>query len=197
MSTMRPPLLFLTIAVTLCVVLPLRADDVRLGRFGDYVESLRTQAGIPGIAAVIVGNTDILWEGAYGQQDLEHSISTRTDTPFHLDGLTQMFTATLVLRCVEEGRLSLDDPIGQYASDSQEPGATLRQLLTFTSGPPGNLVFAYNPSRLAPLQFAVQACPGVSFRETLANQLDLLAMVDSVPGPDIIHLMPAADGFPD
>ena len=75
--------------------------------------------------------------------------------------------------------------------------ATLRQLLTHTSGPPNNLVFAYRPDRLDPLQFAVQACTGSSFRETLANQLDRLAMVDSVPGPDVIHLAPAADGFPD
>ena len=197
MSTMRRPLLFLTIAVMVCVVMPLRADDVRLGRFGDYVESLRTQAGIPGLSAVIVGNTDILWERAFGRQDIEHSIATRTDTPFHLDGLTQMFTATLVLRCVEEGRLSLDDPIGQYASGSPEPDATLGQLLSHTSGPPDNLVFAYSPARLDPLASAVQACTGSSFRETLANQLDRLAMVDSVPGPDVINLPPSADGFPD
>jgi CubicO group peptidase (beta-lactamase class C family) len=198
---MRRSLLILTIAVSLSVALPSRADDLALdlvlSRFGDYVESLRSQAGIPGLAAVIVDNTDIIWERAFGKQDIARSIATRTDTPFHLDDLTQVWTATLVLRCVEEGRLSLDDPIGQYAPASSEPNATLRQLLTFTTGPPGNLVFAYNPNRLDPLQFAVQACTGVSFRESLANQLDLLAMVDSVPGPDVIHLMPAADGFPD
>jgi CubicO group peptidase (beta-lactamase class C family) len=201
MFTMRRPLLVLTFALSLCVALPSRADDLTLDlvlqRFGDYVDSLRSQAGIPGLAAVIVDNTGIIWQRGFGEQDIAHSIATRTDTPFHLDDLTQVFTATLVLRCVEEGRLSLDDPIGQYAPSSPEPGATLRQLLTHTSGPPGNLVFAYRPDRLDPLQFAVQACTGVSFRETLANQLDLLAMVDSVPGPDVIHLVPAADGFPD
>jgi CubicO group peptidase (beta-lactamase class C family) len=196
MSRMRRPLLFLTIVVSMCVALPSRADDVRLGRFGDYVESLRAQAGIPGLAALIVGNNDIVWERAFGKQDIERSIPTRTDTPFHLDGLTQMFTAALILRCVEEGHLSLDDAIGQYAPDSPEPDATLRQILSHTSGPPDNLVFAYRPDRLDPLQFAVQACTGYSFREVLANQLDRLAMVDSVPGPDVIHLAPFADGYP-
>jgi CubicO group peptidase (beta-lactamase class C family) len=200
MSTKRP-LLALTIAMSLLVALPSRADDpvldLLVGRFGNYVESLRTQAGIPGLAVAIVSNTNTVWARAFGKQDLEHSIATRTDTPFHLDGLTQVFTATLVLRCVEEGRLSLTDPIGQYASNSPEPGATLGQLLSHTSGPPDSLVFAYRPGRLAPLTSAVEACTGVSFRETLANQLDRLAMVDSVPGPDVIHLMPSADGFPD
>jgi CubicO group peptidase (beta-lactamase class C family) len=198
MVTIRRPPLVLTVAILLCVALPSHADDdPRLARFGDYVESLRTQAGIPGLAAVIVGNTDILWERAFGKQDIERSIPTTPITPFQLDGLTQMFTAALVLRCVEEGRLSLDDPIGQYASGSPEPAATLGQLLSHTSGPPNNLVFAYRPDRLDPLQFAVQACTGSSFRETLANQLDRLAMVDSVPGPDVIHVAPSADGFPD
>jgi CubicO group peptidase (beta-lactamase class C family) len=196
MSTMRRPLLFLTIAISMSVALPLRADDVRFGRFGDYVESLRMQAGIPGLAAVVVGNTDIVWERVFGRQDIERSIATKTSTPFHLDGLTQMFTAALVLRCVEEGRLTLDDPIVQYAPGSPEPDATLRQILSHTSGPPDNLVFAYRPDRLAPLTSAVQACTDASFRETLANQLDRLAMADSVPGPDVIHLVPAADGFP-
>jgi CubicO group peptidase (beta-lactamase class C family) len=195
MFTMRRPLLFLTIAISVCVALPSRADDVRLGRFGDYVESLRTQAGIPGLAALIVGNNDIVWERAFGKQDIERSIPTTTITPFQLDGLTQMFTATLVLRCVEEGRLSLDDPIGQYASGSPEPAATLGQLLSHTSGPPDNLVFAYRPDRLAPLTFAIQTCTGDSFRETLANQLNRLAMVDSVPGPDVIQVVPPADGL--
>jgi CubicO group peptidase (beta-lactamase class C family) len=196
MSTMRRPLLFLTIAISLCVALPSRADDVRLGRFGDYVESLRTQAGIPGLAALIVGNNDIVWERGFGKQDIERSIPTRTITPFHLDGLTQMFTAALVLQCVEEGRLSLDDPIGQYATSSPEPDATLRQILSHTSGPPDNLVFAYRPDRLGPLTSAVQACTGDSFRQTLANQLDRLAMIDSVPGPDVIEPLPP-DGIPD
>jgi CubicO group peptidase (beta-lactamase class C family) len=195
MSKMRRRLLFLTIVISLCAALPSRADDVRFGRFGDYVEALRTRFGIPGLAAIIVGNNDIVWERAFGRQDIEHSVLTSTITPFHLDGLTQMFTASLVLRCVEEGRLSLDDPIGRYASGSPEPDATLRQILSHTSGPPDNLVFAYRPDRLAPLKLAVQACTGDSFRETLANQLNRLAMVDSVPGPDVIQVVPPADGL--
>jgi CubicO group peptidase (beta-lactamase class C family) len=196
MPHMRRSLLALTTAMSLGAVLPSRADDLVTDRFGDYVESLRSQAGIPGLAAAIVGNNDLVWERAFGRQDIERSIATRTDTPFHLDGVTQVFTATLVLRCVEDGRLSLDDPIGKFTSDSLEPGATLRQILTHTSGPSDNLVFAYRPERLDPLKFAVSACTGASFRETLANQLIRLAMVDSVPGPDIVHLAPPTEDIP-
>ena len=190
----------LAVAASLLAGVPVRAedpiDDLIFGRFRDYVESLRTQAGIPGLAAAIVGPDDILWEHAFGWQDLERSIATRTDTPFHLDGLTQVFTASLVLRCVEEGRLSLDDRIGRFDSASPDANATLRQVLTHTSGTPDNLVFAHQPERLAPLASAIRTCTGDSFRESTTDLLDRLAMTDSVPGPDVIRLTPPAEGIP-
>lgn len=194
---MRRPVLVLTIGLLLLVRVPVRADDLILDRFSEYLESLRVQAGIPGLAAALVGQNNILWERAFGRQDVERSMAARADTPFHVDGLTQIITASLVLRCVEEGRLSLDDRIGRFKADSPDANATVRQLLAHTSGASDNLVFAYRPERLEPLTLAVRACTTDSFRETLANELDRLAMSDAVPGPDIVQLTPPAEGIPD
>src|SRR4051812_12817781 len=164
---MRRPLLAVSLTMALLARPPLHADNLLFDRFGAYLEALRTQAGIPGLSAAIVGPKEILWEQPFGQQNLERSIATRMDTPFHLDGLTQMFTSSLVLRCVEEGRVSLDDRIGRFAPDTLEPDATIRQLLTHTSGPADRLVFAYRPARLDALAPLVRACTGDSFRETI------------------------------
>ena len=120
-----------------------QADAPVLKLIRDYIEALRVQAGIPGLAVAVVGADDIVYEQAFGRQDVERSIAARTDTPFHVDGLTQLFTASYLLRCVEEGRLSLDDRIGDYKSDVPEPNATIRQLLTHTSGPAGSPTFQY------------------------------------------------------
>lgn len=187
----------LTAVALLLVCSPARAQTPVYDLFRDYLDSLRVQAGIPGLAAAIVDANGIAWEHAYGRQDLGRSIATRTDTPFHVDGLTEELTATMVLRCVEERRLSLDDRVGAFKPDSPEPDATIRQLLTHTSGPPGNLVFAYRPERLDPLWVAVGTCTDNSFRETLATLLEQIAMMDSVPGPDIVSLKPPAEGIPD
>jgi CubicO group peptidase (beta-lactamase class C family) len=187
----------LVLALTILVGGSAGAQDLVLSRFAEYVESLRVQSGIPGLAAAIVGSDDIIWERGFGREDTERALATRTDTPFHLDGLTQTITAALVLRCVEEGRLSLDDRVGQFKSDSPEPDATLRQLLSHTSGPSTNLTFAYRLDRLEPLARAVRTCTDDSFRETVFNLLDRLAMVDSVPGPDIIHPELLTEGIPD
>jgi CubicO group peptidase (beta-lactamase class C family) len=120
----------------------------------------------------------------------------RPDTPMHLDGLTQVFTATELLRCAEENRISLDAPVVDFKKDAAEPDATIRQLLAHTSGPPAALTFSYRPDRLEPLAAAVKVCAGNSYRETTANLLERLAMVNSVPGADVLALVPPAEGIP-
>jgi CubicO group peptidase (beta-lactamase class C family) len=184
----RPILPILPIAV-LTAGVSLSADGLLFGLFESYLESLRKQAGIPGLAAAVVGEEGILWERGFGLQDIDRSITTRPDTPFHVDGLTQVFTASLLLRCVEDGRLVLDERVGAYDRGSPEADATVRQLLTHTTMGPGGLVFNYNPERLAPLSAVVPDCiDDDSFRETMTNTLDRFAMRDSVPGADSVSL---------
>jgi CubicO group peptidase (beta-lactamase class C family) len=185
-----------TIALLLSAGVLLRGaagDDLILLRFGDYLDALRGQAGIPGLAATIVRTGENNWERVYGRQDVERSIFTRPDTPFQIDGLTQLFTASIVLGCAEEGRLSLDEPMGRLAKDSPEPGATIRQILTHTSLTPEGLVYSYRPERLNSLVETVAACRGMSFRAAVASLLERFAMVDSLPGMDTLELIPPAD----
>ena len=159
--------------------------DQFLTIFGGYIETLRVQAGIPGLAGAIVGaDSDLLWQQSFGLRDIASNDATRTDTPFHFDGLTQLVTATLVLQCVDAGRLKLDTPIGVYAPSSPDAGATVRQVLTHTSGTPGSLTFSYSTTRLDALKFVVETCKGTTFRQAFRSVLEQLGMTDSVPGPD-------------
>src|SRR5213596_1964258 len=137
---------------------PRAADNLVLSRFSDYLESLRIQAGIPGLAASLVGTTDTVWERGFGYQDVERSIATRTDAPFAVDGLMQTILAALVLRCDETPWLSMDDPVGKYAPDSPDPTATLRMLMTHTSPGAKGLEFSYRLDRLAPMAPTIAAC---------------------------------------
>lgn len=181
--------------VLLCV--PARAQQgIVYEVFGAYLDSLRDQAGIPGLAAALVDTNGIVWERAYGRQDVARFIATRTDTPFHADGLTQVFTSAMALRCVEERLLSLDARIGEFRIDTAEPDTTIRQLLTHTSGAPEGLAFAYRPERLDPMWRILRTCTVDSYRESLANLFKRLAMVDSVPGPNIVTITPPAEGVP-
>lgn len=177
---------------------PVRGQGIVYEVFGAYLDSLREQAGIPGLAAAIVDREGIVWERAYGWQDIGRAIATRMDTPFAADGLTQVFTAVMLLECAEDGRLSLDDPIGSFPRvETTEPNSTIRQLLTHTSGSPENLTYTRRLDRLEqPFTRIVRACAVDSFRETFSNLLARLAMVDSVPGADIVRVAPPDEGVP-
>jgi CubicO group peptidase (beta-lactamase class C family) len=193
---MRRRCLTAIIAALMFVCVPAQAQVIVYEVFGAYLDSLRGQAGIPGLAAAIVDTDRVVWERAYGYQDLNRALATRTDTLFNTDGLTQAFTAAIVLRCAEDRRLSLDDTVGSFKVSTTEPDATVRQLLTHTSGAPDNLTFFLRPERLTPLRPIVRACARDSYREKMANLLHQLGMFESVPGPEIVNIKPPDEGVP-
>jgi len=184
----RLVLSFVTIALLLAHV-PARADDLLLDRFQDYLEALRTQAGIPGLSASVIGYNQTAWERAFGKQDNERAIATRTDTPFQLDGLTQVLTSAIVLRCLEEGELSLDDPLGKFSPGTVDANITIRQALSHTSA---DQVFRYRLDRVDALAPAIAACTGNPFVESFARRLGLFSMRDSVPGSNVVQLAPTS-----
>jgi CubicO group peptidase (beta-lactamase class C family) len=191
---MRRTLLALTAALIFLVQSPTRAEDLAYIRFGDFLEALRIQAGIPGMVAAVVGRSSVQWERVFGDADVDKNIDTRIDTPFHLDGITETLTASLVMRCVEEGRISLTDLIGRWAPDSVDAPLTVHHVLTHTSGPVENLVYQHRPDRFEALSVAVAECTATPFRTALTKLFDTTGMVDSLAGVDIMSaLLPATD----
>lgn len=194
---MRRPLLHTIALLFSAAVLTHAADDFDFlySRFGDYLDALRTQAGIPGLAAAIVGPNNVLWEGAYGQRDVDRNDPARTNTPFQLDGTTQPIISSLVMLCAFQGELSLDARVSQFAPASPDADATLRQLLTHTTATPRGLTFSYRPDRLAPLAAAVANCMDATFRRGAGSFLERFSMFDSVPGTDAGDLVEPAEHF--
>ena len=77
---------------------------------------------------------------AYGPADLEWGVPNGVTTRFDLASLDQMFTAVVVAKQVEEGKLAFEDAIGEHLEGwvAPEVGAavTVHHLLTHTSGIP-------------------------------------------------------------
>jgi CubicO group peptidase (beta-lactamase class C family) len=154
--------------------------------FEFYLDLLRQQAGIPGISAAIVQNGDIVWERGLGFQNVEDRIRATPDTPYPIANLSETLAATLLLECVEQRRVGLDDRASQYGVLLPEQGATIRQILNHTSAATSGNGFHYNPSRFDQLTRVVEWCVPQPYRKTLAVRLlERLAMKDSVPGSDV------------
>ena len=179
------------IILTLALLLGLSAAGTvaqgdQLQVFGAYLDALRVQARIPGLSAAILRDGEIVWERGFGYSNVERQVAATPDTPYRIASLTKTFTSTLLLRCVEEGRLDLDEPIARYSTAIPEAGATVRHVLSHTSQAPPGSAFRYDGNRFAALTAVVDACTAQPFRQALSTSiLDRLAMRDSVPGQDL------------
>lgn len=155
-------------------------------RFARYLEALRVQAGIPGMAAAVATGDQTIWAQGFGLADIEAGRAATPDTPFHVGDLTQLFSATAVLACVDRASVALDDPISQYADNIPEGSATVRHVLSHTSAGTPGAAFRYDPGRFTAVAPIVEQCAGDAFREILARDiLHRLAMQSSVPGHDV------------
>ena len=163
----------------------LTAQDSQFEVFAAYLDALRLQARIPGLSAAIVQDGVVVWDRGFGHADVDRQVPATPDTPYRIASLSKPFSSTLLLRCVEQGRLTLDEPIGRYSSAVPEADATVRHVLSHTSHPPPGTSFRYDGDRFAALTPVVDACAGEPYRKALAGMLDRLGMRDSVPGQDL------------
>jgi CubicO group peptidase (beta-lactamase class C family) len=74
----------------------------------------------------------------WGVGDRESGVPAADTTSFRLGSVTKQFTAVLVLRLVDQQRITLDDSIGRYVQGLPKPWGpvTIRQLMNHTSGIP-------------------------------------------------------------
>src|ERR1700678_1330746 len=90
----------------------------------------------PGCAVGVAQNHRTLLIRAYGEADLEHQVPISPDTVFEIGSVSKQFTSTAVMLLVQDGRLSLDDPVRKYVPELPDYGKpiTIRQMLMHTSG---------------------------------------------------------------
>lgn len=108
-------------------------DNQRLERFEKQVEVLRNLLHIPGMAAAVVKNQQVIWAKGFGFADLEGRVAVTPDTVFHLASITKTFAATLILQLVDQGKLDLDEPMSRYSADFKDDSVKIKHLLSHTS----------------------------------------------------------------
>ena len=92
----------------------------------------------PGASVVVIWNGQVVHGAAYGLADVATGRPNRTSSTFHMASMGKQFTALALLMLRDEGKLSLDDPIGKHFPELARfgPELTVRQLLHHTSGIP-------------------------------------------------------------
>lgn len=99
-----------------------------------------TKSGVVGINMAIYHKEEGLWLGASGKADLHNNIDMKPCIVSRMGSTIKLYTATLILKLQEEGKLNLDDKIALYLDknviDKIENAnkATIRQVLQHSSG---------------------------------------------------------------
>jgi CubicO group peptidase (beta-lactamase class C family) len=112
---------------------------------------------IPGVVAFAATGNEVIYQGAFGKRDLSKDDPMTADSVFWIASMTKAITSAAAMQLVEQGKLSLDEPIGKLLPDLASPQVlegfdasgepklraaskpiTLRHLMTHTAG------FAYD-----------------------------------------------------
>ncbi len=98
---------------------------------------------VPG-ATLAVRQDDEILEFAQGVLNKSTGVEATPDSLFQIGSITKLFTTTLVMQLVDEGRIDLDEPVRTYLPEfllqdgKQAATVTVRQLLCHTSGIDGD-----------------------------------------------------------
>jgi CubicO group peptidase (beta-lactamase class C family) len=92
--------------------------------------------GVPSVSVVVTRGGETLLQRAWGMADAAGGRAADPNTVYAIGSNSKQFTAALVLRLVERGRLRLGDSIGRHLSGLRPEwrAITIEQLLNHTSG---------------------------------------------------------------
>lgn len=102
------------------------------------LEALATQHSVPGASLAILSGDELL-DFTAGVANVDTGLPVTSKTHFQIGSNTKVYTATLAMRLVDQGKVDLDEPVSTYLPSFKLKGKawqriTLRHLLTHTNG---------------------------------------------------------------
>lgn len=113
------------------------SDPVRIRAAVDSIAAAALATGrAAGLSIGVVRGRDTIVLKGYGKADLELDVPTPDRAVYEIGSVTKQFTSASILLLMEQGKLSLDDPMTKYLPDYPMQGhvVTIRRLLDHTSG---------------------------------------------------------------
>jgi methyl acetate hydrolase len=125
----------------------------RIAEIDRALEQASTPKQVAGVVAAAVAGDKLVYEGAFGRRGLPDGAAMTQDTVFWIASMTKAITGAAAMQLVEQGKLSLDAPIGTLLPRLAAPKVfdgfdasgkpklraakrpiTLKHLLTHTAG---------------------------------------------------------------
>src|SRR3954452_2461223 len=123
-SSPRPP--------SSCGRVSLVAGDLD-GTLGGALREGQPGSRLPALAATLRRGSEVLWSEAIRLADVEAGTPASTDQQVRIASITKTFTAVLLLQLRDEGRLTLDDRLGDHLPGTAHADLRLGHLLSHSS----------------------------------------------------------------
>lgn len=178
------------VAVVLHASGALRAEETT----AKLEQALRAQR-TPGASFAVVKDGEIVYSAALGVTAREGGAPVTAQTRFAIGSMGKQFTATMVALLIDEGKLSVEDPIGKYLPEipQQYAAVTVHQLLGHLSGIPRDFKKgdSFKDKKLykAMAKSKPDFEPGTSFAYSNTNFILLGAMVEAIAGKSLEALL--------
>jgi CubicO group peptidase (beta-lactamase class C family) len=139
-------------------------------------------------AVLVSKKGEIILSKGYGWSDRKNKISNTPSTVFNIGSITKQFTASAILKLVEQGKIKTSDKISLYYNQApiDKKDITIHHLLTHTSGiSPKTGGFRYNEADKEQFlkdffELELQSKPGTKHQYANANYIMLTAILESV-----------------
>ncbi len=97
------------------------------------------QIGVPSASIAVVQHGKLVYTHAYGSARLaagsSPAVPATPDMRYSIGSISKQFTATAILLLQEQGKLSVDDPVGKYIPGlTRGDEVTIHEILSHTSG---------------------------------------------------------------
>jgi len=115
-------------------------DGAIIADLESYIPEYMREEDIPGVAVALIRGGKIVWTGGFGVVNTITAKPVIPETLFEVASNSKAVTAYIALRLVDQGKLSLDDPLNVYLPEPWLPPSeyrdaiTLRHVLYHTSG---------------------------------------------------------------
>jgi D-alanyl-D-alanine carboxypeptidase len=197
----------LTVVAVLCLALlstpPAWAATLEQ-RLDAAITATIAEMGVPGAIVGISVPGDIDYVRAFGRADTATGAPMSVDDHMRIGSVTKTFSGTAVLQLVDQGRISLQDPISRYVDGVPNGDAITLDMLgrmrsglfnytddkhafldpAYTESPKGPDAFAFTPQQLLDIAFAhpPNFAPDAQYEYSNTNTVLLALVVERVTG---------------
>jgi len=98
-------------------------------------EQVLAKTGVPSASVAVVEHGVIVYTHAYGKARLQPPVAATPAMRYSIGSISKQFTAAAILLLEQQGKLSLNDPVGKYLPGlTRANEVTIRMILSHTSG---------------------------------------------------------------